>query len=155
MIKKILPWVVFAGLFVLIILGIALKDDLNNYLSTQMKGMASDEMVSSSEAYIDSAFNYTENGAGYKVTFLEFGATGCSACKRMESVMEEISQKHPETVNVVFLNVLKSEHQELMKYYGVATIPTQILLNKEGEEFFRHSGYYSARELENEFLSNN
>lgn len=35
-----------------------------------------------------------------------------------------------------------------MKYFGVAAIPTQVLLDKEGKEFFRHSGYYSTEELD-------
>jgi len=33
MLKKILPWVVFIALFGLIIIGFALKDNMNNYLS--------------------------------------------------------------------------------------------------------------------------
>lgn len=60
--------------------------------------------------------------------------------------MEEIRTKHPQTIQVVFLNVLKNESQELMKFFGVASIPTQVLLNKEGKEFFWDSGYYSAEE---------
>lgn len=51
------------------------------------------------------------------------------------------------------LNVLKPENQDLMKYYGVATIPTQILLDQTGQEFFRHSGYYSTEDLEKQFVS--
>ena len=81
------------------------------------------------------------------MTFLEFGAKGCSACKRMETVMSEIRAKYPNRVNVVFLNVMLPENQRLMKYFGVAAIPTQVLLNKEGREFFRHTGYYSTEEL--------
>jgi len=65
----------------------------------------------------------------------------------MESVMTEIRTKYPQTVNVVFLNILKPENQDLMKYFGVAAIPTQVLLDKEGKEFFRHSGYISTEEL--------
>ena len=61
--------------------------------------------------------------------------------------MEEISKKNPQTVNVVFLNILKPENQVLMKYFGIATIPTQVLLDNEGNEYFRHTGYYSAEEL--------
>ena len=147
MVKKILPWVVFIVLFGLIVIGFALKDDMNNYLSKMIKQQASSEIKASGLALIDSLYNYTKNGQRYDVTFLEFGATGCSACKRMESVLDDIRAKYPSSVNVVFLNVLKSESQDLMKLYGIATIPTQELLNKEGKEFFRHSGYYSAAEL--------
>lgn len=147
MVKKILPWVVFIALFGLIIIGFTLKDDMNNYLSKMIKEQTSSETKASGLALIDSLYNYTKNGQTYEVTFLEFGATGCSACKRMEPVMEEIREKHPKTIQVVFLNVLKPESQDLMKFYGIASIPTQVLLDKEGKEFFRHSGYYSTEEL--------
>ena len=59
--------------------------------------------------------------------------------------MEEINKKYPQTVNVVFLNIVKPENQIFMKYFGVASIPTQVLLYKKGNEFFRHSGYYFDR----------
>ena len=151
MVKKILPWVVYILLFGFIIIGYALKENMNNYLSKMMKAQAGSEIIHSGSAYVDSTFNYAKNGKNYQLTFLEFGATGCSACKRMEKVMEEISKKYPKTVNVVFLNIVKPENQVLMKYFGVASIPTQVLLNKEGEEYFRHTGYYSAEELTGQF----
>lgn len=150
MIKKILPWVVFVALFGLIIIGFALKNNMNDYVSKMMKTQAGPEITNSGLAYVDSAFNYTKNGQGYQVTFLEFGAN-CPACKRMESVMEEIRTKYPQTVNVIFLNIVKPKNQVLMKYFGVAAIPTQVLLDKDGIEFFRHTGYYSVEELENKF----
>jgi len=148
MVKKILPWVVFILLFGFLIIGFALKDDMNNYLSKMIKEQASSETKASGLALVDSLYNYSKNGQHYEVTFLEFGATGCSACKRMESVMEEIRTNYPQTIKVVFLNVLKPESQDLMKFFGIATIPTQVLLDKEGKEFFRHSGYYLAEELQ-------
>jgi thioredoxin 1 len=40
----------------------------------------------------------------------------------------------------------------MMKYFGIALIPTQVLLDKNGEEFFRHAGYFSAVELAGEIL---
>ena len=147
MIKKILPGVVFIALFGLIIIGIALKDNMNNYVSKMMKTQAGSEITKSGSAYVDSNFDYTKNGKGYQVTFLEFGAN-CPACKRMESVMGEIRTKYPQTVYVIFLNIVKPENQILMKYFGIAAIPTQVLLDKEGNEYFRHTGYYSAEELE-------
>lgn len=118
-----------------------------------MKAQAGSEIINSGSAYVDSTFNYRKNGQGYQVTFLEFGAN-CPACKRMESVMEEIRTKYLQKVNVVFLNVLKPENQILMKYFGMATIPAQVLLDKEGKEIFRHSGYYSVDELSRELKTN-
>ncbi|RLD67869.1 MAG: hypothetical protein DRI95_04120 [Bacteroidetes bacterium] len=147
MIKKILPWIVFVLLFVLLIIGFRLKDNMTSYMSNIIKEQASPAITNSGGALIDSLYNYSKNDLNYEITFLEFGAKGCSACKRMESVMEEIQNKYPQQVNIVFLNIIKPENQILMKYYGISVIPTQVLLDKNGNEYFRHIGYYSSEEL--------
>ena len=151
MVKKVLPWILFIFLFALMIIGFSLKDNMNNYLSTLMKNQASPEITQSGYALVDSLYNYSANKLNYKITFLEFGAKGCSSCKRMESVMEEMNSKYTK-LNVVFLNVLKPESQKLMKLYGIAAIPTQVLLDKNGKEFFRHTGYISTADLEKEII---
>ncbi len=151
-VKKILPWFVFIGLILFLIIGFASKDKLNQYLSNTMIKNAAPQIMDSGAAYIDSAFNYSHNQKSYKITFLEFGATGCVACTKMETVMAEVREKYPEQVNVVFMNILKPENQVLMKYFGIASIPTQILLDSNGHEFFRHSGYINSRELELKFF---
>ncbi|MGZ2370350.1 thioredoxin family protein [Ancylomarina sp. YFZ004] len=147
MVNKILPWFIFVALFTLIIIGFATKDKLNQFLSKTMINNASPELLSTGDALIDSLFNYAENHSSYEVTFLEFGAKGCSACRKIEVVTEDIRSDYSEKINVVFLNILEPESQILMEYYGIAVIPTQVLLNKKGKEFFRHSGYISTKEL--------
>lgn len=123
------------------------KDSLTEAASKAVKSQASTEVVSGVSAYIDSAYNYTKNNEPYQYTFLEFGATGCSACKRMEAVMDDIRQEYPLKVKVVFVNVLLPENHAQMLYYGVAAIPTQVLLDIEGKEYFRHTGFYSTSEI--------
>lgn len=146
-IKQILP-IVFMVLSVLcFVMLFALKDNLTDFASKSIKAQSNTEILKSESANIDSAYNYLKNGLGYDVTFLEFGAKGCSACKRMETVMDEIHAQYPKQVNVVFLNILLPESQRLMKFYGIAVIPTQVLLSNNGKEYFRHSGYFSAEEL--------
>jgi thiol-disulfide isomerase/thioredoxin len=137
------------------VLLIAFKDKLNDLASKSIKAQAGSEIQNSESAFIDSAYNYAKNGLKYEVTFLEFGAKGCSACKRMESVMSEIRTQYPNRVNVVFVNIMIPENQPLMKYYGIAAIPTQVLLNKESKEFFRHTGYFSSVELSKEIETAN
>jgi len=151
MIKKVLPWFVFVMFVALLIVGYSMKDRMNNYASELMKQQASPEINSSGEALVDSLYNYSENGQSYKITFLEFGAKGCSACKRMEKVMDETRAAFPRKINVVFYNVLKPEGQNLMKMYGVAAIPTQIILDKNGKGIFRHIGFVSFEELSQNF----
>ena len=147
MVKKTLPWIVVGVLAAVFVTAFALKDSMNNAISEMMKQQVSPETTDAGQTIIDSLYNYGTNGSSFEVTFLEFGSKGCSACARMEGVMDEIREKYPDHVNVVFVNVLKPESQLLMKYYGIAAIPTQVLLNKEGKEYFRHTGYISGEEL--------
>jgi len=153
MVKKILPWIVVGVLAAVFVAAFALKDSMNSAITEMMKQQASPEMKDAGQTEVDSLYNYSVSGSSFEITFLEFGSKGCSACARMEGVMEEIITKYPDKVKVVFVNVLKPESQLLMKYYGIAAIPTQVLLNKEGKEFFRHSGYYSTEELSQKFSS--
>jgi thioredoxin 1 len=150
-IKELMPIFGVVATLLFMVLLFAFKDQLNQMASTVVKAQAGAEIAVSASAFVDSAYNYAQNGLRYEITFLEFGATGCSACRQMETVMEEVKKQYPEKVKVVFLNILKPENQELMKYYGVAAIPTQVLLNKEGKEIFRHTGYFSVDELNVEF----
>ena len=61
--------------------------------------------------------------------------------------MDEIKREYRNRVKVVFVNVSQKDNKELVDYFGIVTIPTQVLLNKEGKEYFRHNGYLSAEEL--------
>lgn len=139
---------------VLLIILATQKSNLNNYLSQQIKSQIEPKIMETIGNSIDSLYNYVDNGDLYEYTFLEFGAKGCSACKRMELVMEDIRTEYPNQINVVFYNILFPANVEMMKYYGISSIPTQILLDRSGKEFFRHSGYYSKSELLSHFISN-
>ena len=152
MLKKIIA---FSGVILMIgflVAVFALKDSMNTYISTLMKEQVSIYDANLDSLLIDSLYNYSVNGEPNSITFLEFGAKACSACMQMEKVMAEVKSKYPDHVKVVFYNIMLPENQHLMKYYGISAIPTQILLDKRGREYFRHTGYYSLQELENEFF---
>lgn len=136
-----------------LILLFVFKGSMNTMLSEKMQQQATGELNAGVAHYIDSSFNYTRNHLSYNITFLEFGATGCVACKRMEEVMEEVRLSHSQTVRILFINVLLPGSQDLMKYYGIASIPMQVLLDSSGKEFFRHTGYLSYSELVDQFKS--
>ncbi|MEZ7914623.1 thioredoxin family protein [Macellibacteroides fermentans] len=125
------------------------KQNMENYISKIAKQSNTVESNLSTEAKLDELYNYTKNDKTLQFTFIEFGAKGCSACLRMETVMDEIRKNHGDKINVVFYNVLLPENQEYMTFYGVATIPTQILLDSSGKEIFRHNGFISMKEIEN------
>lgn len=147
--KKIIPWIIALVFMVLIVLGISMRSKMEHKISEMMKSLATESDLVTGERFIDSAYNYVKNGKDFKLTFLAFSADDCSACRRMESVMKEVKNKYDD-VNVVFVNVLLPESQIIIKYYGIAVVPTQILLDKNGREYFKHHGYYSFNKMVNE-----
>ena len=117
--------------------------DIATYISQSKIEQLSANTKKSISDSIAQKYNYHHNGETYDYTFIEFGSTGCHSCRQMEEVMEK--------VNVVFINLMEPESKRFFEYYGVATIPTQILLDRKGKEFFRHTGFYPADELSTHF----
>ncbi|MDX2414044.1 MAG: thioredoxin fold domain-containing protein [Bacteroidales bacterium] len=149
--KNIIPLVLSALFIAILIIALLSKNDINKQLSVMLREQFREDVDESVPQIIDSLYNYGLNGEAFEITFLEFGAENCSACRKMVKVLDETRKVYGSRVNVVFLNAMQPFNQELMKYYGVASIPTQVLLDKEGEEYFRHSGYISLSDLENSF----
>ena len=145
--KKILPFIITAFFVVLLIVGFLSKTTLNNFISQKMKEQAGADATLSLEKQIDTKYNYLQNKLIFEFTLLEFGSTGCAICKQMEPVLEKIRNSEKPKVNVVFLNIMHPENQTMMKYYGISAVPMQILLDKQGKEFFRNYGFISTKDL--------
>ncbi len=77
-----------------------------------------------------------------KVTFIELGSVRCIPCQKMESVLDSIREKYPEDVKVIFYDVWTDAGKPFAKQYGIQSIPTQVFLDAEGKEYFRHVGYF-------------
>ncbi len=147
MIRKKWP-VVFILLFALILIaGFLLNDKMNEYISVKMKEQAGSEVVLSGEAWVDSLFNYDKNSNPYQYSLLEFKSTGCAVCKQMEAELEKIRKSEKNKVNVVVINIMNRNSQNLMKYFGISAVPTQIILDKTGNELFRNYGFIAAERL--------
>jgi thioredoxin 1 len=81
------------------------------------------------------------------VTFIELGSVNCVPCKAMQPVMEEVRQKYGKQVSVVFHDVWTKEGEPFGKKYQIRVIPTQVFLDKEGNEYYRHEGFFPAADL--------
>jgi thioredoxin 1 len=81
----------------------------------------------------------------YKVTFIELGADKCIPCKAMQPVMHEIAHEYKGTIQVVFYDVWKTP--KYAKDYGIQLIPTQVFIDKNGEEIFRHVGFFPKEDI--------
>jgi thioredoxin 1 len=81
------------------------------------------------------------------ITFVELGSVNCIPCKQMQPVMKEIEEKYKGKVEVIFYDVWKKENKDKATFYKIKLIPTQVFLDANGKEFFRHEGFYPAKEI--------
>lgn len=83
----------------------------------------------------------------YKVTFIELGSVRCIPCKMMQPIMKSVKEKYGTQVNVVFHDVWTEAGAPYGKKYNIDAIPTQVFLDENGKEYFRHVGYFEEEEL--------
>ncbi len=82
-----------------------------------------------------------------KVTFVELGSVGCIPCDKMQPIMKEIEEEYKGQVKVLFHDVKTAEGNPYIKEFGIRAIPTQVFLDKDGNEYFRHLGFFAKDEL--------
>ena len=80
-----------------------------------------------------------------KPTLAEFGRGVCIPCKEMKPILEELLVEYKGELNVVIVEV--DDNVDLTRQFGIMMIPTQIFLDSEGEEVFRHIGFYAKEEI--------
>lgn len=82
-----------------------------------------------------------------KVTFIELGSVRCIPCKQMQPVMKSIETKYGNHVKVIFYDVWTPEGKPFGEQYKINLIPTQVFLDQDGKEYFRHEGFFPEEEL--------
>lgn len=88
-----------------------------------------------------------KNASSIKVTFIELGSVRCIPCKKMQPIIEEIKKEYKGQVKVVFYDVRTPEGRPFAYKYKIRLIPTQVFLDKDGKEYFRHIGFFPKEEL--------
>ena len=91
--------------------------------------------------------NAQEEKNKYKVTFIELGSVNCIPCKKMQPVMKQIEEEYPE-VNVVFYDIRSQDTRHYARQHRIRMIPTQVFLDENGKEYYRHEGFFPKEELE-------
>ncbi len=82
-----------------------------------------------------------------KVTFIELGSVNCVPCKMMQPIMKEIEKEYAGQVRVIFYDVWTEAGRPYAQQYRIRVIPTQVFLDAQGKEYFRHEGYFPKEEL--------
>ncbi len=82
-----------------------------------------------------------------KVTFIELGSVNCIPCIKMQVVMREIEREYGDQVAIVFYDVWTDAGKPYAQQYRIRVIPTQVFLDQDGNEYFRHEGYFPKEDL--------
>ncbi len=91
--------------------------------------------------------NSPDKSESYKVTFIELGSVNCVPCRMMQPVMENIEETYGKQVRVIFYDVWTEKDKQQALNYGIRVIPTQVFLDADGREYFRHEGFFPEDEL--------
>jgi thioredoxin len=81
------------------------------------------------------------------VTFVEIGAARCIPCKAMQPIMKAVAEEYKGQVKVLFYDVWTQQGKVDAEKYNIRIIPTQVFLDKNGKEYFRHEGYFPKEEV--------
>lgn len=154
MFKKYGLLIIFVLVVIIILVARFMKDDLTNYISGQVQKQTTAEEKFNAEKYVHTHFDYVANKQDFEYTLLEFKSAGCTICKQMEPELETIRNWDLSRVNVVVIQILNPDSQEMMKYFGIAAVPTHLILDKSGKEIYRKYGFIPAGELKNHILAN-
>jgi len=79
----------------------------------------------------------------------DFGSTTCLPCKTMKEVLDPMMADYKGKVDIRIINVY--EETELTKQVRIVTIPTQVFIDADGKELFRHIGVYPRDSIETFF----
>jgi thioredoxin 1 len=85
--------------------------------------------------------------ANHKVTFVEIGSVNCIPCKAMQPIMKAVEAEYQGQVKIVFHDVWTAKGKADARIYNIRVIPTQVFLDKNGKEYFRHEGYFPKEEV--------
>ena len=65
----------------------------------------------------------------------------------MQPVMDKLEENFPNDVEVLFYDVWTEEENHYAQEYGIRVIPTQVFLDENGEEYFRHEGFFPYEQV--------
>ena len=82
------------------------------------------------------------------ITFVELGSVKCIPCRKMQPVMKAIEDKYDDQIKVIFYDVWKSDQRKYAEEYDIRLIPTQVFLDKDGKEIFRHEGFFPEESID-------
>ena len=112
---------------------------------------AEDRLVPRSEKPVVFLHDYEEALALAKKedkrVVIDFVTTWCGPCKIMDQLVYSSQPIYEKSEDVIFLKLDGDDERELNKQYQIKAYPTVILLDSDGQEIRRRSGYQSVSKL--------
>ena len=76
---------------------------------------------------------------------VDLGADKCIPCKQMAPILEDLKTTYAGQLQVDFIDVWKNP--EAGGQYGIRVIPSQIFYDAQGQELFRHVGFFGKEDM--------
>ncbi|MEO0108091.1 MAG: thioredoxin domain-containing protein [candidate division WOR-3 bacterium] len=70
----------------------------------------------------------------------DFGSDNCIPCRMMMPILDALAKEYAGRVDVRIINVYKE--QALAMQYRIQIIPTQVFIDPNGKELYRHVGFF-------------
>jgi thiol-disulfide isomerase/thioredoxin len=80
-----------------------------------------------------------------KPTLAIFSAAGCCGPDKMLPVKDALLKQYDTKISILYIE--PSKEPILAARYAVRSIPTQVLYDSKGKEYFRHSGFFSEKDI--------
>ncbi len=78
---------------------------------------------------------------------VDYGAHSCIPCQKMAPALESLRQDFAGQLVVEFIDVSEQANVARARQAGIESIPTQIFLDAQGTELWRHVGYLSREDI--------
>lgn len=95
-------------------------------------------------AKLDSA-QAPENSAQPLPRLVDLGAGKCIPCRAMAPILDELRAEYADQFQVVFIDVW--ENPPAAEPYKINLIPTQIFIDAQGNELWRHEGFLAKDDI--------
>ena len=109
--------------------------------------LVTDHQNASAQTKNNKEINTEGKTAAPLVTFVEIGSINCIPCKAMQPIMKAVEEEYKGQVKIVFHDVWTAKGKADARIYNIRVIPTQVFLDKNGKEYFRHEGYFPKEEV--------
>lgn len=115
-----------------------LKDGINAWKAANKNV----EGVTSTKQMTAEAFSLAINSS--KIVLVDFGATWCPPCKKMEPVLKNLQTNNPGKFSLV--KVDGGNDVDILKQYSVTSLPVFIIF-KDGKQIWRKDGVAEEKEM--------